>query len=211
MTNVNEKRYPNISEAVAFRIAFAHMAYSYGDVGWDKIERYVCEHCGLTEQYADFLAPKSTFKKEFAILDTYHYGVSANIRKELIENFDVTEDDFRPCRNKTGDIVFYQITPVHTMLPLTSVNRTRPLKPCKKCGSIQYREKEYKNKNGYPYSFITQEVLNDLHDLNVTYEKYEMHLPYWVVSRRVYDFLIERYPRMNFQPIFLRTSFCEED
>lgn len=209
MTNVNEKSYPNISEAVAFRIAFAHMAYSYGDVGWDKIERYVCEHCGLTEQYADFLAPKSTFKKEFAILDTYHYGVSANIRKELIENFDVTEDDFRPCRNKTGDIVFYQITPVHTMLPLTSVNRTRPLKPCKKCGSIQYREKEYKNKNGYPYSFITQEVLDDLHDLNVTYEKYEMYLPYWVVSRRVYDFLIERYSRMNFEPIFLRTSFCE--
>ncbi len=204
MTNVNDKRYPNILKAVAFRIAFAPMAYSYGDVGWDKIERCVCESCGLTEQYADFLAPKSTFKKEFAILDTYHYGVSANIRKELIANFDVTEDDFRPCRNKTGDIVFYQITPLHTMLPLTSVNKTHPLKPCKKCGSIQYREKEYRNENGYPYSFITQEVLDDLHDLNVTYEKYEMHLPYWVISRRVYDFLIERYPRMNFEPIFLK-------
>ena len=203
MTNVNEKRYPNISQAVAFRIAFAPMAYKYGNVGWDDIERYVCERCGLTEQYADFLAPKSTFKKEFAILDTYHYGVSANVRKELIENFDVTEDDFRPCRNKSGDIVFYQITPVHTMLPLESVNRTRRLKPCKKCGSIQYREKEYKNENGYPYSFITQEALDDLHDLNVTYEKYEMHLPYWVISRRVYDFLIERYPRMNFEPVFL--------
>lgn len=203
MTNVNEKRYPNISEAVAFRIVFAPMAYTYGDVGWDEIERYVCESCGLTEQYADFLAPKSTFKKEFAILDTYHYGVSANIRKELIENFDVTNDDFRPCRNKTGDIVFYQITPCHTMLPLKSVNRTPALKPCKKCGSIQYREKEYRNENGYPYSYITQEVLDDLHDLNVTYEKYEMYLPYYVISRRVYDFLIERYPRMNFEPIFL--------
>lgn len=203
MMNVNEKRYPNISEAVAFRIAFAPMAYSYGDIGWDDIERYVCESCGLTEQYADFLAPKTSFKKEFAILDTYHYGVDANIRNELIENFDVTEDDFRPCRNKVGDIVFYQITPTHTMLPLISVNKTRPLKPCKKCGSIQYREKEYLNENGYPYSFITKEVLNDLHDLNVTYEKYEMYLPYWVVSRRVYDFLIKRYPRMNFEPIFL--------
>lgn len=38
---------------------------------------------------------------------------------------------------------------------------------------------------------------------NATYEKYEMYLPYWVVSRRVYDFLIKRYPRMNFEPIFL--------
>lgn len=99
MMNVNEKRYPNISEAVAFRIAFAPMAYSYGDIGWD--------------------------------------------------------------------------------------------------------DKEYINENGYPYSFITKEVLDDLHDLNVTYEKYEMYLPYWVVSRRVYDFLIKRYPRMNFEPIFL--------
>lgn len=38
---------------------------------------------------------------------------------------------------------------------------------------------------------------------NATYEKYEMYLPYWVVSRRVYDFLIKIYPRMNFEPIFL--------
>ena len=29
---------------------------------------------------------------------------------------------------------------------------------------------------------------------NATYEKFEMYLPYWVVSRRVYDFLIKRYP-----------------
>lgn len=85
------------------------MAYSYGDIGWDDIERYVCGSCGLTEQYADFLAPKTSFKKKFAILDTYHYGVNADIRNELIENFDVTEDDFRPCRNKVGDIVFIKL------------------------------------------------------------------------------------------------------
>lgn len=204
MSNVNEKRYPNILKAVAFRIAFAPMAYTYGDVGWDEIDRYVCERCGLTEQYADFLAPKSTFKKEFAILDTYHYGVSANVRNELIENFDISEEDFRPCRNKTRDIVFYQITPVHTMLPMQSVNRIRQLKPCKKCGEIQYREKEYHNEGGYPYRFITKEALNDLHDLNTSYENFEMYLPNWVVSRRVYDFLIERYPRMNFEPYFLK-------
>lgn len=204
MTNVNEKRYPNIAEAVAFRIAFAPMAYTYDDVGWDEYERGVCERCGFPEQYADFIASKSTFKKEFAILDSYHFGVSANIRKELIENFDVTEDDFRPCRNKTGDIVFYQITPVHTMLPMQTVNRIRQLKPCKKCGRVQYREKEYNNKNGYPYRYITKEVLDNLHDLNETYEKFEMFLPNWVVSRRVYDFLIQRYPRMNFEPYYLK-------
>ena len=45
---------------------------------------------------------------------------------------------------------------------------------------------------------------------NATYEKYEMHLPYWVVSRRVYDFLIKRYPRMNFEPIFLMNSSLKD-
>ena len=37
------------------------------------------------------------------------------------------------------------------------------------------------------------------------FEKFEMHIPNFIVSKRVYDFLAERYPRMNFEPIFLRT------
>lgn len=202
--NINEKNYPNISEAVAFRIAFHPVACSYGDVGWDEIEKEVCTRCGLTEQFSDFLAPKSSFKKDYAILDTYHYGVSVKIRNSLIDNFDICESDFRPIRNKKGDIVFYQITPTHTMLPIEPVYRIKKLKPCTKCGSIQYREKEYKNKDGYLYSYISQEGLDDLHDLNVTYERFDMHLPKWVVSRRVYEFLVKDYPRMNFEPIFLK-------
>ena len=202
--NINEKRYPNISEAVAFRIAFAPVACGYGSVGIYEIEREVCSRCRYPEQFTDFLAPKSDFKKGYAILGTYHYGINIETRNSLIENFDITEEDFRPIRNKTGDIVAYQITPRHTMLPIQSVNRIRQLKPCRKCGSIQYREKEYKNKEGWNYSFITQEALDDLHDLNVTYEKFEMFLPEWVVSRRVYEFLTSKYPRMNFEPMFLK-------
>lgn len=206
MTNVNEKRYPNISKAVAFRIAFAPMLYTYDDISWYDYNEYVCPKCGLSIQTNDFLAPKSEIKKEFAILDNLHYGVSINIRNALIENFDISENDFRPIRNKPGEIIFYQITPDHKMLPMTSVNQTKPLKLCKKCGSVEYREKEYKNKDGWPYSYITREVLDDLHDLNETSEKFEMFLPKWIVSRRVYDFLIERFPRMNFHPLFLKSS-----
>jgi len=204
MTNINERRYPNIEEAVAFRIAFSPMLYSYGDTNWYDIEEVVCSRCGITHQVSDFLAPKSACKKEYAILDTYHYGVSNSIREALISNFDITNEDFRPIRNKTGEIVFYQIEPCHTMLPVMGINRIRELKPCKKCGSIQYRENKYKNERGNPYAYINAEILNDLSDLNVSFEKYEMFLPWYVVSRRVYDFLSCQYPRMTFIPLFLK-------
>ena len=204
MKNVNEKRYPNIADAVAFRIAFAPMLYTYGDTSWYDFNEVVCSRCGKSKQTGDFLAPKSACKKEFAILDTYLYGVSATIRDALIANFEVTEDDFRTIRNKLGDIVFYQIEPRHIMQPVKEVNRVRALKPCRKCGSIQYRENEYKNKGGYPYAYITKDALKDLADLNISYEKYEMFTPWYVVSRRVYDFLSSQYPRMNFEPLFLK-------
>ena len=41
----------------------------------------------------------------------------------LIDNFNITDDDFRPIRNKTGDVVYYQISPMHTMLPIIFQNR----------------------------------------------------------------------------------------
>ncbi len=204
MGNINEKYYPDLENAVAFKIAFAPVICTYGNVNWYDIEKRVCTRCGKDEQIADFLASKSACNKDYAILDIFHYAVSIAIRNELLENFDVCEQDFRPVRNKTGDIVFYQITPQHTMLPVGEVNRVRALKPCRKCGLVQYREKEYKNKQGRPYAFITKEALEDLADLNVSYEKYEMYIPWFVVSRRVYEFLISRYPRMNFVPLYLK-------
>lgn len=205
--NVNQRRYPNIDEAVAYEIAFAPVICTYGSVAWDETETCVCTTCSKYEQIADFLAPKSAcVKLNGAILDIYHYGVSPKIRDELLQRFDIETDDFRPVRNKTGDIVFYQITPTHTMLPLSNVNKFKQLKPCRKCGSIQYREKEFKNKNGFSYKFISQKALNDLHDLNKSFEEFEMHLPFWVVSKGVYEFFAEFYPRLHFRPIFLKND-----
>lgn len=204
--NKNEARYNNLSEAVAFEIAFEFMLYSYDNVGFYDIYREECTRCRKPVQYNDFLAPKSNCKKEYAILDTYYFGVSEKIKNELVDNFNITEQDFRPVRNKKGEIVFYQITPQHTMLPISDVNRIRQLKPCKKCGSIQHRFKEYKNKKGEEYFYISKEALKDLHDLNVTFEKFDIFIPEFIVSRRVYDFLIERYPRMRFIPLFLKET-----
>lgn len=204
MLNFNEKKYDNLSKAVAFEISFESFIYSYGDLSCAYFEKELCSHCHNNTQHVDFLAPKVNCKKDFGILDILKFGVSANIRSLLIENFDITEEDFRPVRTKSGEIVFYQITPQHTMLPISDVNRIKQLKPCSKCGAIQYRDRVYENKKGEPYHYISKKALEDLHDINVTYEKFEMFTPYFVVSKRVYDFLIERYPRLHFMPFFLK-------
>jgi hypothetical protein len=68
MTNVNEKRYPDISKAVAFRIAFAPMIYTYDDIGWYDYNKDVCSKCGFSMQTGDFLAPKSGIKKSLLFL-----------------------------------------------------------------------------------------------------------------------------------------------
>ena len=122
----------------------------------------------------------------------------------MIKNFDVSENDFRPVRNKKGEIVCYQITPQHTMKSISSVNRIKVLKPCRKCGGVQHRINEYKNKKGFIYYYMTQDVLDDLHDFNETNEKFEMYFPLYVVSRRVYEYLVSKNPRMVFEPIFLK-------
>lgn len=204
--SVNQKRYKNLDEAVAFEIAFEFMLYGYGDVGWDEYERYTCTRCGRIEQYNDYLVPKSSCKKDYSILDTYEYGVSIKVRDQLIANFDISEKDFRPIRNKRGDIVYYQITPQHTMKPIEAANRIRKLKNCKKCHSVQYRINEYKNKEGHLFYYITPEALEDLHDMNRTFENFDLHKPRYVVSRRVYEYLSEQYPRMQFIPLFLKTT-----
>ena len=206
MLNMNGKDMFVPEDAVAYRIHFTAMICSYGSVGWDEIKQCDCNRCNHTIQINDFLAPRpSCIKKDGAILDIYHYGVREEIRNELIEKFDISEKDFRPCRNKTGDIVYYQITPQHIMLPISDVNDWKALKPCRRCGSVQYRMKDRKAaSDGNDITFISQAALDDLHDLNRTYENFEMHIPEFIVSKRVYEFFSKNYRRLLFDPVFLK-------
>lgn len=206
MLNMKGKNMYTPEDAVAYRIHFTGMICSYGSVGWDEIESYDCKRCSHTTQTNDFLASRSScIKKDGAILDTFNYGVSPEILNELIDRFDVSEEDFRPCRNKAGNIVYYQITPQHTMLPISDVNDWKSLKPCRKCGRTQYRENDRKAALvGDDIVFISQKALDDLHDLNCTLEKFNMYMPYFIISKRVYEFFAKNYPRLLFDPVFLK-------
>lgn len=206
MLNMNGKELFLPEDAVAYRIHFTTMICSYGSVGWDEIEKHDCNRCNHTIQINDFRAPRaSCIKKDGAVLDIFRYGVKEEIRNELIKRFDVSENDFRACRNKTGNIVYYQITPQHTMLPIANVNNWISLTPCRKCGSVQYRMKDKKSTlDGNDIMFISKAALDDLHDLNCTYENFEMHIPEFIVSKRVYEFFSKNYRRLLFDPVFLK-------
>ena len=196
--------YKNIDEAKAFALNFTNFVHIYDSVFWGDFIEEPCDACDYWFQSKDYLIPKSNCKKPYGILTTLQFGVSAELKDELIERFDVTEDDFRPIRNKTGEIVFYQITPQHTMLPIYKENGWIPKPPCPKCGRVQYTSVDHLNEKGEWYHYISQEALDDMHDFNITYERLERHYPIYVISRRVYEFLVERYPRTKYFPFFLK-------
>ena len=158
-------------------------------------------------QAKDYLAPKANCKNPCGILTTFHFGVSIELRDQLMERFEISEQNFRPIRNKRGEIVYYQITPQHTMLPLQKENDWKAAKLCPQCGSLYYEDHHYENSKGEKYYYISQQALDEMHDINVTYECFSrFYIPRFVISRRVYNFLVERYPRTHYFPFYLKET-----
>lgn len=102
MPKLMHNLYDNLDEAKAFAISFTNFAYFYDDLEDTDTHKLVCEHCYREVQYADYRMPKSSAKKDTAILHSLEPGVSPALRDELIAKFDVTEADFRPVRTKKG-------------------------------------------------------------------------------------------------------------
>ena len=46
----------------------------------------------------------------------------------------------------------------------------------------------------------------NMHDLNISYERFLRYSADYVISRRLYDFLTERYPRTHYFPLFLKEA-----
>lgn len=205
MKNINERNYPNIDEAVAFMIDFVPLIYTYNSIAPIEFYNEICEKCGLCEQNTVYLAPKSSMKSDHGRLcSTMEYAVSVEIKNELCEKFDITDEDFMPVKTKRGEIFAYQIAPKRVMRPLSEANRVRELFPCKHCGGIQHRIHEYKNEKGEHYFYVTEKMLESIGDLARTFEKFHCYLPEYMVSRRVYEYLINKNPRMRFRPLFLK-------
>lgn len=200
--------YDNIDEAKAFALSFTNFVYFYDSVNPWHFHEEICGSCKKTYQKDDYLAPKSSCKKDTGILHSLEFGVSPQLRDDLIARFDVTEADFRPVRNKKREVVYYQITPQHVMLPLHKENGWICQPPCPNCGSVRYEYGafEFRNDKKEFYYYISQAALDDMHDFNVTFEAFRWYRPICVISRRVYDYLTGLYPRTHYYPFFL----CQE-
>ena len=208
MSILMEKLYKNLDQAVAFELSFTNPIDIYDDTCIMDYMEELCDKCGKIFQQHDYLVPKSRCKKPYGILSSCVYGVSEELKYELIINFNITEKDFRPIRNKKGEIVFYQITPQHIMLPINKENNWH-IKTCPKCGSIQYSNTEQENEIGEFYYYISKQALAEMHDLNITYEHFDTNEPMCVISKRVFEFLIKRYPRSHYIPFFLKGTQCD--
>ena len=199
-----EKLYDDLDKAVAFELRFTNMIFTYDDLCYFDFTEKACHRCGRAVRTKPYLAPKANCKKPCGELDYGGHGVNRELRDELIARFDITEEDFAPMYDKRGNVVYYEITPRHTMKPIFRENRWMPYPPCAVCGSQQFSNRDYENDKGEIYHCISTEALEDLHDLNVTFERFSTHKPLIVVSRRVYDFLTGKYPRTHYYPFYLR-------
>lgn len=207
MPKLMHKLYDNLDDAKAFALSFTNFAYFYDDLANEDSYTVVCDVCHKEIQSSDYLMPRASAKKSTAILHSLEFGVSPELKDELIAQFDITEVDFRPVRSKKNEIVYYQITPQHVMLPLHDANGWTVLSICNQCGNIRYNDDSCpKNDLGEQYYYITQEALDDMHDLNVSFEHFHRDYPLFIISRRVYDFLIKHYPRTHYFPFFLKES-----
>lgn len=200
-----DRLYDNLEEAKAFALSFTNFVYIYDDLLISDFMETVCPVCKKEIQTKDYLFPKASCRKPTGILSTYEFGISRELRDDLIARFDITEKDFRPIRSKKGEVVYYQISPSHVMLPLREENEWILEQQCPRCGSLQYDRPPRMNEKKEQFFLISPEALEDMHDLNITHERFRRHMPLYVISRRVYDYLTEKYPQTHYYPFFLDT------
>lgn len=122
MRKLMDRLYDNISEAKAFELSFTNFVYMYDDVIENDFTTEPCKTCDKAVQVKDYLFPRSSCRKPYGILSTLEFGVNQELRDALIENFDITDADFRPIRNKKGDIVYSKSR--RSMLCCRSTNST---------------------------------------------------------------------------------------
>ncbi len=222
MNTFLEKNWPDIAdEAVAYSLNFVYMAYSY-----DSVHEYYFKPCcsetkSLCKHYRDFEIPKSQIKKPYFQLDWFFYGISPQLKKEIVAfGIDDSENIFRPIYSKNEkDPVAFSIEPVHILKPIYKENDYNIKVICEQHDVVwatvkeenRYRNSKYKM--GEPI-YISKEVNDDLHDFNYTYEFFGPGgylVRDVIVSKRIYDFIISLYPRAEFRPVLIKEESIETE
>ena len=211
MKTFAEKNWGDCSKAVAYELNFVQMCYGYPTVALAEYYKSICPHVDdLSIQCRDLEYPKSGYsKKDYYQLDSYDMAVSDNLKTDMMR-FGIPEEVFRPVYNKKHDIILgWQITPRNILPPIWQLNGEREIIMCEICNYRTYEVLDEINYfdaydgMGYPV-YISREVLEQMEDINATTETGSV-----IISLDLYNYLIEKYPRLECRPVFL--GQIEED
>ena len=214
MSTFAEKKWGDCSKAVAYNLNFVQMCYMSGSRSWSDFYNVDCSYCeSPSSQKTDFEYPKGKFvKKDYYILDELYFGVSENLRNDMIK-YGAGNSDFRPIYSaKRACILGYQVVPENVLPPIYQVNKMTPVVTCKKCGRTLY---EYGDDTGYheaydgfgyPY-YLTQEACKSLKPLNRMFETKEEV----IISLDMYNNLIRKYPKLECRPVFLGSVYTDRE
>lgn len=206
----------DLKKALAYMVNFGCFAYDYEELSSDEFVGSCCETSAWSTepcsmQCRNYMIPKSEFaKKKYAKL-MLGYAVADEVAALLIQEGQATANDFWSVTTKKGEHICYQLTPTHTIRGFMKENGAKVVDCCKSCGRKRY------NPCNEPF-YMSEKLVSELQGLNRTeelqgpiIEKTEIEHgdiggrtlePLYIVNKQTYQLLHERYPRMQFIPIF---------
>lgn len=200
-----EKKWGDCSKAVAYQFNFVKLVYGYPIDCYDDYF-YLCPKCkNEVEQKKDYEYPKSSFpkNKDYYLLDTYDSGVSEKLRNDMIE-FGIAESNFRPIYSrKHSEILGYQVTPQNKLLSITENNAERQIFYCEHCKTKKFEVDDSYfdtyNRLGCPV-YISKEAYEKMEHINCLDGEIGSYTV--IISLELYNYLIEKYPRLECRPVF---------
>ena len=206
MTTYAEKKWGNSSKAVAYQFNFVKLVYRYSADCYDDYF-HLCPKCkNEIKQKKDYEYPKSSFpkNKDYYLLDTYDSGVSEKLKNDMLE-FGVAEGNFRPIYSRRhNEILGYQVTPKNMLPSITENNAERQIFYCEHCKTKKFEVDDSYfdayNRLGCP-AYISKEALDKMEHINCLDGEVGSYTV--IVSLELYNYLIEKYPRLECRLVFL--------
>lgn len=201
-----EKKWGNCGKAVAYQFNFVKLVYRYSADCYDDYF-YLCHKCkNEIKQKKDYEYPKSSFpkNKDYYLLDTYDSGVSEKLKNDMLE-FGIAENNFRPIYSrKHTEVLGYQVTPKNMLPSITENNAERQIFYCKRCNTKKFEVDDSYfdayNRLGYPV-YISEEAYEKTEHINCLDGEVGSYTV--IISLELYNYLIEKYPRLECRPVFL--------
>lgn len=213
MKSFAERKWGSCKGAVAYCLHFTKMCYGYNSDCTNDYMKSNCDYCEHNKiQYREYEYPKIDFsKKDFARLDTCEPVVSERFMRDMIA-FGISENCFKAVYNKKHSlIVGYQLTPADKLSDFAEINAYKVISECRHCGHKQYELDDElcffdANKGfGYPL-YINEKALSELENMAATVFSNDI-----LISLEFYEYLLERYPKLECKPVFLGDVFHDNE